>query len=508
MPIPRRRFLELGAAAAATAVTGCTSSHVVPSPRPPRAPFAAFDGKIEHFIVLMLENRSYDHMLGALPGDEHAGVPRGTRLFYRTHDGSPSWVPIVHGAPPDRFSPDPGHGFQAVDAQIYGAGPDRPADMRGFAQRYVSDHPRASRAQMEHYATLYGEGHLPVLQRLALEYGVCTHWFCSVPSATTPNRMFAHAGTSGGATGPGAYYSCINGRMIFDALGDADQRAWRVYFHDLPHLWLAGDAWTKAFGGHFQRIGAFARDVRDDRLATYTFIEPQHVIPPWSSQHPSAGVSHGEGLIARLYDTLVSNPRVFEKSLFLVVYDEHGGFYDHVIPPGHPGWHEQCPDIDYEVVRPDGVLAKGRGHEKGYAFDTLGPRVPAVVVSPWIERGSVFGWNARDPERRVTFDHTSILATVGAMTGVWVESKRARAAANLGVAINRTSPRVDYPSTIPFDWRDYRENGVLEDLPLAGADANADEGVAGELRAAWRAEHGDPADPREMVEHFQTLVGD
>jgi phospholipase C len=506
MSIPRRRFLELGAAAAATAVTGCASSHTVPAARAPRAPFAAFDGKIEHLIVLMLENRSYDQMLGALPGDEYAGVPRGTRLAYRTHDGAPSWVSIEHGAPPDCFSPDPGHRFNAVHAQIYGAGPNRPADMCGFAQRFVSDHPRASRAQMEHYATLYGEGHLPVLQRLALEYGVCTHWFCSVPSATTPNRMFAHAGTSGGATGPGPHYSCIRGRMIFDALGDADQRAWRVYFHDLPHLWLAGDAWTKMFGGHFQRIGAFARDVRDDRLATYTFIEPQHVIPPWSSQHPSAGVSHGERLIARLYDTLVSNPRVFDKSLFLIVYDEHGGFYDHVIPPGHAGWHQQCPDIDYEVVRPDDARARGGGLDNGYAFDTLGPRVPAVVVSPWIERGSVFGWNARDAERKVTFDHTSILATVGRMTGVWVESKRARTAANLGVVINRTSPRVDYPRTMPFDWRDYRANGVLEDLPLASTDS--DDGVAGELRDAWRAEHGDPADPREMVEHYQALVGD
>ena len=525
MAIPRRRFLELGAAAAATAVTGCTSSRVAaPAPRPPRAPFAAFDGKIEHFIVLMLENRSYDQMLGALPGDEYDGVARGTSLPYRARDGSAAWVPVEHGAPPDRFAPDPGHGFGAVDAQIHGEGPDRAADMGGFVRRFVADHPRASRTKIERYATLYGEGHLPVLQRLALEYGVCTHWFCSFPGSTTPNRMFAHAGTSGGATGPGAYYSCIRGRMIFDALGDADRGAWRVYFHDLPHLWLAGDAWTKAFGGHFQRIGAFARDVRDDRLATYTFIEPQHVIPPWSSQHPSAGVSHGERLIASLYDTLVSNPRVFEKSLFLVVYDEHGGFYDHVVPPGHPGWEEQCPGVRYEVVRPDDARGKGGGRDHGYAFDTLGPRVPAVVVSPWIERGSVFGWKARDPERRATFDHTSILATVGAMTGVWVASNRARAAVNLGVVVNRETPRTDYPRSMPFDWRVYRANGVLEDRKLgvegeadgdldpdhAGeGDADADVGVAGELKDAWRAEHGDAAaDPRAMVEHYRSLVGD
>jgi phospholipase C len=246
---------------------------------------------------------------------------------------------------------------------------------------------------------------------------------------------------------------------------------------------------------------AFADDVRADRLATYSFVEPQHVIPPWSSQHPAGGVSHGEKLIASLYNTLVSNPRVFEKSLLLIVYDEHGGFYDHVVPPGYPGWKAQCPGIDHEVVPPDD--ARGTGAEKGDAFDTLGPRVPAVVVSPWIEKGSVFGWKARDPAKRATFDHTSILATVGAMTGVWVDSRRARAATHLGVTLNRTYPRADYPRTLSYDERAYRTNGVRDEL---AQDDDATVGVAGELREAWTAEHGE-ASPSEMVEGFQALVG-
>ena len=77
--------------------------------------------------------------------------------------------------------------------------------------------------------------------------------------------MFAHAGTSGGATRAGAYYSRIRGRMIFDKLGTADPSAWRIYFHDMPHLWLAGDTWTKTFGGHFHFMGAFAHDVASDQ---------------------------------------------------------------------------------------------------------------------------------------------------------------------------------------------------------------------------------------------------
>jgi phospholipase C len=502
MAIPRRRFLGLGAAAAASAISGC-GPRVAAGPRCPTVPFEAFDGKIEHFIVLMLENRSYDHMLGALSGDEYDGVARGTPLAYEPHDGPPTWVPIEYGSPPDRFFPDPGHGFKSVEAQIHGRGVDRPADMGGFARRFVVDHPRVGRNRMQEYATLYGEGRLPILQRLAKEYGLCTHWFCSLPSSTTPNRMFAHAGTSGGATRAGAYYSAIGGRQIFDRLDGADPRSWRLYFHDMPHVWLAGDTWTKTFGGHLHFMGAFAHDVASDQLATYSFIEPQHIIPPWSSQHPSAGVSHGERLIADLYNTLVSNPRVFAKSLFLIVYDEHGGFYDHVIPPGHPGWKEQCPGVEYEVVRPDDARGSGDGREKGYAFDTLGPRVPAVVVSPWIERGSAFGWKARDPARRATFDHTSILATVGAMTGVWVDSKRARAATHLGVVVNRTTPRTDYPPQLRYDANAYRVSCIAENDAV---DAPGDAGVAGELRDAWRAEHGE-ASPEEMVERYRELLG-
>jgi len=504
MPIPRRRFLKLGAAATATAVAGCGSSRAGAGPAwAPHASDRALDGKIEHFIVLMLENRSYDQMLGSLEGDEYDGVAHGTRLAYDAPDGSRQWVSIAHGAPPDRFWPDPGHGFKAVETQIRGSGIDQPPDMAGFARRFVADHPAVDRARMQQYVTLYGEGRLPILQTLAKEYGVCTHWFGSLPSSTAPNRMFAHAGTSGGATRAGAYYSRIRGRMIFDKLGTRDRTAWRVYFHDMPHLWLAGDAWTKTFSGHLHFMGAFANDVREDRLATYTFIEPQHVIPPWSSQHPCGGVSHGEKLIASVYNTLVSNPQVFEKSLLLIVYDEHGGFYDHVIPPGHPSWKAQCPGIDYEVVSPDDARGTGDGRENGYAFDTLGPRVPAVVVSPWIERGSVFGWRANDPLKRATFDHTSILATVGAMTGVWVDSRRARAATSLGVTLNRASPRTDQPSKLIYDAGAYLSGGLTEEVT---GDDGAAAGVAGELREAWQAAHGE-ATPAEMVDGFRALIG-
>src|SRR5207247_2607890 len=112
------------------------------------------------------------------------------------------------------------------------------------------------------------------------EYAVCTHWFASIPGPTTPNRMFAHAGTSAGKVKQGAYYSRLRGKMIFDVLG-SNQALWRVYYHDIPHIWTIGDMWTRAFGGHQRRIDGFARDVMKDELPVYTFIEPRHVLPPW-----------------------------------------------------------------------------------------------------------------------------------------------------------------------------------------------------------------------------------
>jgi hypothetical protein len=143
--------------------------------------------------------------------------------------------------------------------------------------------------------------------------------------------------------------------------------------------------------------------------------------------------------------------------------------------------------------------------------------VPAVVVSPWIERGSVFGWRAADPGKRVTFDHTSILATVAAMTGVQVPSRRARAAAGLGVTLDRTTPRNDCPPRLVYDASAYRRSGVDPERPdastpdAASAPGNpsepADTGVAGELLDAWRAEHGAGATASDLVEHYRSLLG-
>ena len=490
MKIDRRRFLGMGLASAA--LGGCA-----PAARPVRRPvsLARLGGEIQHVVVLMMENRSYDQMLGALPGDKYAGPPAGTTVSYRGAHGVVD-VPLRHGTPHDSFYPDPPHRFRAVQSQIFGRGPGGPADMGGFAQTFADANPALPMlaSNVDDYMTHYARGQLPILQTLAEEYATCTHWFSSLPGPTTPNRMFVHAGTSGGTVWQGLYYSRLRDQMIFDHLGD-DDRLWRVYYHDIPHLWITGDLWTKAFASEHRRIHRFRRDVLNDELPAYTFIEPRHVIPPWNSQHPFWGVSHGEELIARVYNDLVENPRVFEKTLLLVVYDEHGGFYDHVVPPGHAGWNANGPTIHHEVVAP----TPERVPE--FDFTRLGVRVPAVAISPWIERGSVFGWNAENPEDRHTFDHTSVLATVGEMTGVWVDSARARRATPLSVTLNRMMPRTD-ASKLTFRRGAY--HGTNDRLPASPETIG---GVGKELCDRFRVEHRSDATPEAIAEYYASLVG-
>jgi phospholipase C len=496
MKIDRRRFLGMSLASAALA--GCANgvNGGYPKVRSPLS-VARLGGEIKHLVVLMMENRSYDQMLGALPGRKYAGPEPGTTVSYRGEHGLVD-VPLRHGRPRDSFYPDPPHRFRKVQTQIFGKGPGTRADMGGFAQAFVDENPFLPMlaANVEEYMTHYDRGQLPILQTLAEEYATCTHWFSSLPGPTTPNRMFVHAGSSGGTVWQGLYYSRLRDKMIFDKLGN-DDRLWRVYFHDIPHLWITGDIWAKAFAGEHRRIHRFRQDVQNDNLPVYTFIEPRHVIPPWNSQHPFWGVSHGEELIARVYNDLIENPRVFEKTLLLIVYDEHGGFYDHVVPPGHEGWNASDPTLRHDVVAPTPE------HVPEFDFRRLGPRVPAVAISPWIERGSVFGWNAENPEDRHTFDHTSVLSTVGEMTGVWVDSARARSATPLSVTLNRMTPRTD-ASRLTF------RRGAYHGASNRVATATSPEeigGVGKELCDRFRAEHRLDATPEAIADYYASLVG-
>jgi phospholipase C len=239
---------------------------------------------------------------------------------------------------------------------------------------------------------------LPVLTTLATEFAVFNRWFSSIPGPTLCNRAFAHYGTSFGHVGMDVFYANQQIKSVYQRLEAAGKRA-KVYYFDTqsPSLEVVNllQHQPQFFGTYRQ----FLDDCDAGELPDYAFVEPNYsdhdgdggaVLA--SDQHPDHNVLEGERFIATIYNAVRQNRQLWESTALRSVDDEHGGIYDHVSPPA-------CV-ADGFVAQPD---ATGTG--KPFLFDRLGVRVPAVLVSPWIRRGTVVG-NDR------VFEHASIPATV------------------------------------------------------------------------------------------------
>jgi len=367
---------------------------------------------IEHVIVLMLENRSFDHMLGHLDA-RYAGRPfeglSGTETIVldpRVAD-SPT-IPIGRATTDDAYvtDPDPGHEFADALLQMYGgAGPGLGACANnGFVCSYAAVS-GVTRETAGRVVQCFDPTLVPVLSTLAREFVVCDHWFASMPGPTWPNRFFVHAATSKGLADSPTTAQIVAAqasgrfdmRTIYDSLEEAG-RTWCIYHHDLPQAWaLSRIRQRVANFRRFDDVDAYGRergfavDVATGRLPTYSFIEPRYfgiAGYPANDQHPPHDVRHGERLIATVYDALQSNPAVWDRSLFVVLYDEYGGFFDHVPPPA--------------AVPPDEHVSDA----PRFGFDRLGCRVPAVLVSPRLARGAV---------DQTVYDHTSLLGSAKKM---------------------------------------------------------------------------------------------
>jgi len=331
--------------------------------------------EIEHIVVLMMENRSFDHMLGLLD------IPGMEAISEAQHANEANHATYRQGAGAayqGQLQPDPLHEFMDVHLQLYGGGPpiDEPP-MSGFAECY-----RKHGGNPANVMRCFTPSQLPVLSELARKYLVCDNWFASVPGPTNPNRAFAHFGTSFGRVDSSAEWFG-QGKSIYERMRDAGMDA-RIYYYSQSSGTFGMTFLSRDYFGWFQD---FKDDVGNGSLPAYSFLEP-----PYSDtgpvlaadQHPDHNVLAGERFIRDVYRTLRGNDAIWSKTLFLIVYDEHGGLYDHCPPP----------------VLPYGDAFASS--DPPFGFDRLGVRVPAIVVSPWVKPGV---------DKRL-FEHASIPATV------------------------------------------------------------------------------------------------
>lgn len=336
---------------------------------------------IEHVIVLALENRSFDHMLGdcqtvkpEIDGIPPGAPPRTNQFDGQTYEQTPGAARVI--------IEDPRHETPHVLVQLKADAAGVPNS--GFVEDYARAYPMLTGPGRAEVMKYHEYGSLPALHALATNFAVCDRWFASVPGPTWANRLFLMSGTCLGRV------NMPNGIMdlnlhwydqptLFDRLNDRSID-WKAYHGDTPLSLLLAHQWEPHNAVRHKPIGQFYRDVAApaNGFPKFAFIEPAYLEPGANDDHPSHDVLAGEALIANIYNALRANTALWNSSLLIVLFDEHGGFYDHVAPP--------------KTIAPD-------HHQDEYTFDRLGVRVPVILASPWFANTVL----------KDMFDHTSLL---------------------------------------------------------------------------------------------------
>jgi phospholipase C len=350
----------------------------------------------------MMENRSFDHMLGAL----HAEDARINGLAGNETNPDTTNEP-AQVAPQAEFQsqldPDPDHSFPAVQKQLFFGTPGPPAvaAMQGFVQSYWDQQHNVAHSHKIMY--YFAPGKLPVLHTLAQSYAVFNGWFSSIPGPTVCNRAFAY-GTSFGQVNLDIFYVKDASESIYERMLAAG-RTTKLYYFDPSSSTQEVVNLLKNQPQIFGTYQQFLEDCKNNALPDYSFVEPNYSDHPGddggellaSDQHPDHDVQAGEVFIASIYDAIRQNPDLWQSTALLITYDEHGGIYDHVPPPAciPDGFHAPLADTN----------------NMPFAFDRLGVRVPSILVSPWIAKGTVVP-GPEDPANGRVFEHASIPATI------------------------------------------------------------------------------------------------
>jgi phospholipase C len=335
----------------------------------------------EHFVVLMLENRSFDHLFGYL-GVGDGLPPEGATNYLKPLDKGSGTFSSRKGGDYTAIGQGPSHSLKETNMQLFGVTKPTPLvaagtpPLNGFVASFETvlkyDLRRApTTSELQQVMNCFDPIQLPALSTLAKSFVLCDRWFADVPGPTMPNRAFVHAATSQGYTDNAKWKPQFNCKTLYDRLNADRSRSWRSYYHDQDDIIELYPYLNKNETNHVRFENNFVSDVTGDKLATYSFITPafQH---PANSMHAPADVRPAEKLIADVYGALRVQPEVWKKTLLIILFDEHGGYYDHVPPPA--------------TVSPDDI--PGRTDQPflvPFDFKRLGLRVPAILVSPWFK---------------------------------------------------------------------------------------------------------------------------
>ncbi|MEZ5935216.1 MAG: alkaline phosphatase family protein [Alphaproteobacteria bacterium] len=414
--------------------------------------------RINHIVVLMMENRSYDHLLGYLTHPAHGGDPLyeglsgdATNTIQGIGDAISTVMPHTH------FFPSPPHDFDAVMAQI------AEGQMTGFGQTFrdklLHDGiPADARSIMAYHVA----GQLPVYDFLVREFAVCTHWFAAHPGPTWPNRMCTLTGHTPFLRNtdlPREDIGYLDDKLLFDVLDEVDVN-WRYYEHDVAFLRMFNR--FRLDTGRVRPYANFAAEAAAG-LPPVTFIDPNFVDIPSgeaaNDDHPGgADMIAGQVLVADVINTLTQTPG-WDNTMLIVTYDEHGGFYDHVPPPG---------SVESAGL---GLGEVPKVHADGPHM--LGVRTPTFIVSPRTERGAILNQ---------IYDHTSIAKSILARfapTHTHKLGRRVEIAAHVGGAVPLAMPRANIGSVPAVALSQFRAdegvepNSFHEDMSTLGSPLHA-----------------------------------
>lgn len=336
---------------------------------------------IKNVVLLVMENRSFDNLLGywakLKPQNGAEGIPdKAGNIFSKTGE-------FIHSEPNMGYINEynPAHDFSPVQDSIRGTSTSSKThgtpSMSGFIDVASVAWNTTDPVILAQVMNGFHPENLPITVALVEEFAVFDHWFSSVPGPTYPNRAFIMSASSNG-TVVNSNHDVLFGypqKSIFKNLEESNI-SWKNYFGIFPTSLFMRDVRTISnILTKLKPMESFYNDAKKGTLPQFSYIDPVLISAPGfpaNDNHPPHDVARGEMLLKNVYEALRNGPQ-WHSTLFLITYDEHGGYFDHIVPPSEG------------VPSPDAASE----NSAEFKFNRLGLRVPTIAISPWIKKGRV-----------------------------------------------------------------------------------------------------------------------